>query len=88
MLRCHTAARSSWYRSDACNESLANSIRAIPADHVSQRSFSFSKVENEFGHLRTDGSAYLGHLVRKLRELGIEVPLITSDGMDPRQIYW
>ncbi|MFI6812845.1 beta-galactosidase family protein [Nonomuraea sp. NPDC050328] len=37
------------------------------------------QVENEYGSYGTD-RAYLGHLARTLQELGVEVPLFTSDG--------
>mmetsp|Transcript_7890 Transcript_7890/g.22551 ORF Transcript_7890/g.22551 Transcript_7890/m.22551 type:complete len:443 (+) Transcript_7890:78-1406(+) len=46
------------------------------------------QVENEFGHLRTNGTEYLQHLVSRLRRHGVELPLVTSDGMDPTQVFW
>ena len=48
-----------------------------------------TQVENEFGHRMMNGTEYLGRLVTILRGSGIEVPLMTSDGMmNPEQIFW
>ena len=48
-----------------------------------------TQVENEFGHRMMNGTEYLGRLVTSLRGSGIEVPLMTSDGMmNPEQIFW
>ncbi|WP_275465117.1 beta-galactosidase [Streptomyces noursei] len=43
------------------------------------------QVENEYGSYGSD-AAYLGHLTRRLRELGVTVPLCTSDGAEDHML--
>lgn len=43
------------------------------------------QVENEYGSYGSDAE-YLGHLTRRLRELGVTVPLCTSDGAEDHML--